>query len=69
LQKLLTSWKYVSHRISAAFAAHEVDWVGREINMIFLEDLKTFTFLVWGGGTVWLTFKKTWCLLSILHSN
>lgn len=49
--------------MSAAFTAHEVDWIGRYTNLLFLEGLKTLMSLVWGGGeegddTVWLTFKR-----------
>lgn len=49
LQKLLTNWKYVNHRMSAAFAAHEVDWVEEYIDLLFLEGLKTLTSVVWGA--------------------
>lgn len=34
--------------MSAAFAAHEVDWVEEYIDLLFLEGLKTLTSVVWG---------------------
>lgn len=72
LQKLLTSGRSVSPRISVAVTAREVEGVGRYGNVLFLEDLKTLTSLVGrgeeGAGAPWSTFK-TWCLLSLLQSN
>lgn len=71
LQKLLINWKYVSQRISAAFHAHKVDWVGRYINLLILGSKTN----IQGGrgwkedaGSVWLTFKDM-VLLGFLNSN